>query len=394
MQNMTLTQSFVTAILQIVMVALFVFVAVPVIVFAERKVLGYLQLRLGYTRVAGGLHGVTGGLNRFMWWMGKLPVLSILRGLPSFIADGLKLFTKEDIVPQKADWWVYHIAPAISVVAAFTVLAVVTFSPNPLWIWPKGVPVVGGLPFQGVISDINVGLLLLLGVASVGVYGIVLAGWSSNSKYPLLGGLRSAAQIVSYEVPLTFSLLTPVVLAGTLNFSELAAYLSGVPVIDAAGKAAQMPLIAQIPVFFGFFIYLTCGFAETNRVPFDLPEAETELVAGFHTEYTGMKFGLFYLAEYANMLIVAAVTAAFFMGGHYLFPFGLQRFIPAGTPYIGGPNPLFFLGKMALILFTFIWVRGTLPRYRYDQLMHVGWKWLIPISLANLALAALLRYIA
>ncbi|MBI4912484.1 MAG: NADH-quinone oxidoreductase subunit H [Acidobacteria bacterium] len=390
---MTLTQSFVTALLQIVVLALFVFVAVPVIVFAERKVIGYVQLRLGYTRIAGGLHGVTGGLNRLMWWMGKLPFFSILRGFPSFIADGIKLFTKEDIVPEKADWWVFHFAPAISVVAAFTVLGIVSFSPAPLWTWPAAVPIVGGLPFAGVISDVNVGLLMLVGVASVGVYGIVLGGWASNSKYPLLGGLRSAAQIVSYEVPLTFSLLVPVVLSGTLNFTQMSQYLSGAPIQTSAGPA-QMPALAILPLFIGFFIYLTCGFAETNRVPFDLPEAETELVAGFHTEYTGMKFGLFYLAEYANMIIVAAVAAAFFLGGHHFLPFGLQRFIPPSVPVVGGASFGWFLLWMALILFSYLWVRATLPRYRYDQLMHVGWKWLIPLSLANLCLAALVRYFA
>mgnify|MGYP000916772653 CR=1 FL=1 len=394
MPTMSITQYLVTAILQIVLLMVFIFTGVALCVFAERKVLGYLQQRLGYTRIAGGLHGVTGGLNRFMWWMGKLPVISILRGFPSFIADGIKLFTKEDIVPKKADWWVYHFAPAITVIAAFTVLAVVSFSPVPLWTWPQATPIVGGLPFAGVISDINVGILFLLGVASVGVYGIVLGGWASNSKYPLLGGLRSAAQIVSYEVPLTFSLLAPVVLAGTLNFNDLSTYLAGMPLKDPAGNLSQMPLVAALPVFFGFFIYLTCGFAETNRVPFDLPEAETELVAGFHTEYTGMKFGLFYMAEYANMMIVAAVAAAFFLGGHYLLPFGLQRYVPESWGLLARPNAIWLIGKMAAILFTFIWVRGTIPRYRYDQLMHVGWKWLIPVSLTNLALAALIRYIA
>ncbi len=183
-------------------------------------------------------------------------------------------------------------------------------------------------------------------------------------------------------------------LAVTLNFNELSNYLAGMPLKDLAGGESQMPLVTAIPLFLGFFIYLTCGFAETNRVPFDLPEAETELVAGFHTEYTGMKFGLFYMAEYANMMIVAAVASAFFLGGHYLLPLGLQRYVPESWGILARPNAIWFIGKMAAILFTFIWVRGTIPRYRYDQLMHVGWKWLIPVSLLNLALAALIRFTA
>jgi len=249
--------------------------------------------------------------------------------------------------------------------------------------FPAGWPLIGGLPFNGYITDVNVGLLFILGLASVGVYGIVLGAWASNSKYPLLGGLRSAAQIISYEVPLTLSLLVPVLLAGTLNFKDLT-------VILATGK--DMSLLAILPLILGFFIYLTCGFAETNRVPFDLAEAETELVAGFHTEYTGMKFGFFYLAEYANMIVVSALATAFFLGGPYLLPFGLQRFIPASAGFFAEPHFLFFLAKVGLILFSFLWVRATLPRYRYDQLMDVGWKYLIPLTLVNLFVAAIIRY--
>jgi NADH-quinone oxidoreductase subunit H len=381
--QMTLTQTLVMGLLQIVVVLIAVFMIVPLLTFAERKVIGYIQVRLGTTRLAGGHVGITGPMNRIMWGMGKVPMLSILRGLPIIIADALKLITKEDIIPAKADRGVFTLAPIISVMAAFGVFAAVAYYPGVMFILPKGFPIIGGLPFQGFITDVNVGLLFILGLASVGVYGIVLGAWASNSKYPLLGGLRSAAQIVSYEVPLTLSLLVPVLLAGSLNFKDMSVLL-------ATGKGLS-PL-AMIPLFIGFFIYLTCGFAETNRVPFDLAEAETELVAGFHTEYSGMKFGFFYLAEYANMIVVSALATAFFLGGHYLLPFGLQRFIPETVPFLGQPSFIFFIGKVSFILFVFLWIRATLPRYRYDQLMDVGWKYLIPLTLVNLFIAALIRF--
>lgn len=380
---MTLTQTLFMGLLQILAVLIAVFIMVPLLTFAERKVIGYMQVRLGATRVAGGLTGLTGSLNRGMWAMGKVPVLSILRGLPVFIADALKLITKEDIIPAKADRAVFTLAPILSVMAAFGVFAAITYFPGVMFVFPKDFPIVGGLPFQGWVTDVNVGLLFILGLASVGVYGIVLGAWASNSKYPLLGSLRSAAQIVSYEVPLTLSLLVPVLLAGSLNFKDMSVFL-------ATGR--DLSPLSIIPIFIGFWIYLTCGFAETNRVPFDLAEAETELVAGFHTEYSGMKFGFFYLAEYANMIVVSALATAFFLGGHYLLPFGLQRFIPAATPFIGGPSFLFFFLKVCTILFAFLWVRATLPRYRYDQLMDVGWKYLIPLTLVNLFVAAVIRF--
>jgi NADH-quinone oxidoreductase subunit H len=383
MPTMTLTQTLVMGLIQIVAVLILIFVMVPLLTFAERKVIGYIQVRLGATRTAGGLVGITGALNRGMWAMGKVPVLSILRGLPVFIADILKLILKEDIIPAKADRSVFTLAPILSVMAAFGVFSAIAFFPGTLFTFPAGFPIVGGLPFMGFISDVNVGVLYILGLSSVGVYGIVLGAWASNSKYPLLGGLRSAAQIISYEVPLTLSLLTPVILAGTLNFKDLSNRLS---------TGTDMHWSAAIPLFIGFFIYTTCGFAETNRTPFDLPEAETELVAGFHTEYTGMKFGFFYLAEYTNMIVVSCFASAFFLGGYYLLPFGLQRFIPASIPFLGQPNILFFFFKIFAILFLFLWVRATLPRYRYDQLMDVGWKWLIPLTLVNLFIAALIRF--
>ncbi|MEI6472131.1 MAG: complex I subunit 1 family protein [Holophagaceae bacterium] len=383
MPTPTLSQSLAITLIQCVLVVLFVFVVVPLTVFAERKVLGYLQQRLGSTRVAGGHKGVTGWMNRGMWKWGRIPVLSYWRGIPGLLADVLKLILKEDVIPAKADKFVFFIAPALSMVSAVVVFAAISFVPGTFFIFPSWFPGLAGLPVSGGIADINVGLLWILGVASVGVYGIVLAGWASNSKYPLLGGLRSAAQMVSYEVPLAISLLVPVVLSGSLNFSEMAREM-------AIGLSAW----GLVPQILGFLIYLTCGFAETNRLPFDMPEAENELVAGFHTEYSGMKFGFFYLAEYINMTVVSALAAGFFLGGPWLLPFGLQgllnHLLPVGS-WLAGPHAIFFVAKIIFLLFTYIWVRGTIPRYRYDQVMTVAWKYLIPMALFNLLLAALVR---
>ena len=384
MPTPTLTQSLVITLIQILLVVIFVFVVVPLTVFAERKVLGYLQQRLGSTRIASGHVGLSGFLNKSMWSWGKVPVLSYWRGIPGLLADVLKLILKEDIIPAKADRFVFWLAPSLSFVAAVVVFAAISFVPGTFFTFPAWFPLVGGLPVSGGIADINVGLLWILGVASVGIYGVVLAGWASNSKYPLLGGLRSAAQMVSYEVPLAMSLLAPVVLTGSLNFGEMAARM-----------ATGLPVWGLVPQVIGFLLYLTCGFAETNRLPFDMPEAENELVAGFHTEYSGMKFGIFYLAEYINMTVVSALAAGFFLGGPWLLPFGLQGLlIPASVPFIGQPHAIFFVAKIVFLLFTYIWVRGTIPRYRYDQIMSVGWKYLIPMALVNLLLAALVRCFA
>lgn len=386
MPTPTLIQTILMAILQIIAVVVFVFVVVPLTTFAERKVLGYIQQRLGATRIASSLNGFTGALNRGMWSLGKMPILSFFRGLPIFVADILKLLVKEDIIPTRADKAVFVIAPALSMAASMVVVGILSFQPGPMFVFPAWVPVLHGLPFTGCLADINVGLLLVLGISSVGVYGILLGGWASNSKYPLLGALRSGAQIVSYEVPLAFSLLAPVVLVGSLNFNELITSLAGM-------GSAPVSIWGTIPMVLGFFLYLTCGFAECNRMPFDMPEAENELVAGFHTEYAGMRFGLFYLAEYINMIVVSTIASAFFLGGPYLLPFGLQRFL-AGVPILRAPSAAFMVVKIFFLLFTFIWVRGTIPRYRYDQIMAVAWKYLIPFTLINLLLASIVRFAA
>jgi NADH-quinone oxidoreductase subunit H len=394
MQEMTMLQTLLIAFIQVVMVVTFVFVVVPLTIFAERKVVGFLQQRLGSTRIAGRLVGITAIQNRLMWYMGKFPLVHYFRGLPGLAGDIAKLLFKEDIKPAKADKLVYLIAPAIAMVAAVMTYSVICFYPGALFTIPATIPftgieipIIGGLAVPGTIADVNVGLLMLLGIASVGVYGIVLGAWASNSKYPLLGGLRSAAQMVSYEVPLSISLLVPVLLAGSLNFTEMMRMTT----VDASPWAI-------LPLFVGFFIYMTCGFAEVNRLPFDMAEAETELVAGFHTEYSGMRFGLFYLAEYINMSVVSALGATFFFGGPWLLPFGLHGIVQGFLPqwwlldWIMQPHWFIFVGKIFTFLFAFIWVRGSWPRYRYDQLMDVAWKYLIPLALINLVAAALVRY--
>jgi NADH-quinone oxidoreductase subunit H len=383
MPEMTLVQTLLITLIQVVLAIVFIFVIVPMTIFAERKVLGFVQQRLGSTRIAGKLNGITGFSNRWMWGMGRFPIIHYFRGLPGLAGDILKLFIKEDIKLAKADRFVFMVSPCISMVAAMMVYCFISFYPGALFHIPGWVPWIGGLPVAGAIADVNVAVLMLLGVASVGVYGIVLGAWASNSKYPLLGGLRSAAQMVSYEVPLTLSLLTPVILAGSLNFNEM-----------TRGAALGVSPLAAVPLFIGFFIYMTCGYAETNRLPFDMPEAENELVAGYHTEYSGMRFGLYYLAEYINMSVVTALATAFFFGGPWLLPFGLQSFIPEAWFWIGQPHWYVFAGKMVFFLFVYIWVRGSWPRYRYDQIMAVAWKYLLPLALVNLVLAGLVRYFA
>ena len=326
-------------------------------VLAERKVLGWIQGRIGPNRV-----GPWGVLQPF--------------------ADLLKFIFKEDLVPDKSTKFVYFLAPLVALTCALLPIVVYPFGPAITTIdWsflPYGLGEgITRLPLT--IASIDVGVLFVLGITSVGVYGIALAGWSSNSKYSLMGGLRSSAQMISYELAMGASVLGAVILAGTLD-------LNGI--IEAQTKSPFKWFI--IPQFIGFVVFLISAFAETNRVPFDLPEAETELVAGFHTEYSALKFALFFMAEYVNMFTVSVMCTVLFLGGWYV-P-GLSRIFDVGTIPYALVSHVFFIGKICAFLFLYIWVRGTLPRFRFDQLMNFGWKFLLPVALGNVILTIVIVY--
>ncbi|HSQ60578.1 MAG TPA: NADH-quinone oxidoreductase subunit NuoH [Acidobacteriota bacterium] len=315
----------IATLVKVLIVLGFVLGSVILIVWMERKVLGHMQDRIGPERVG--------------------PF-----GLLQTVADGMKLFMKEDILPSQADKVVYFIAPAIPTITALVAATVIP--------WGDTITILGreiGLQ----VADVNIALLFLLGTTSMGVYGIVLGGWASNSKYPLLGGLRSSAQMISYELAMGLSLVPIIMMTGSLSLAEI-------------GRA-QEKLWFVVPQFFAFLIYLICAVAETNRAPFDLAEAETELVAGFHTEFSSMKFALYFLSEYANMMVVSGVAITCFLGAWH-------------GPVL--PGPVWFLIKLGLFLFFFVWLRATFPRLRYDQLMGFGWKVLLPASLLNLAVTA------
>jgi len=310
-------------ILKIALVMGLVLLAVAYLTWLERKVIGDIQVRYGPSRVG-----------RF--------------GLLQPIADGIKLMFKEDIVPANADRLIFLLAPAISIIPALIVFAVIPFGPS------------------FVITDVNVGLLYVFAVTSLGVYGIVLAGWGSNSKYALLGGLRSSAQMVSYELSLGLSVIGVVMMAGSLSLVDIVEAQKG-------SWYGILPRWNVIPQFLGFVIFLVSSTAELNRAPFDLPEAETELVAGFHTEYSSMKFAMFFMAEYANMIAASAMATTLFLGGWR-------------GPLL--PPVIWFLLKVFCFLFLFMWLRATVPRFRYDQLMGFGWKVLLPLALVNVMLTA------
>src|SRR5437870_1515499 len=309
-------------------------------VLAERRVLGFIQGRLGPNRVGPG-------------------------GLLQPLADLLKFIFKEDIVPDKSTRFVYFLAPVIATTAALMTIVVYPFGPE------VHLPVLG--TFHLVIARFDVALLYVLGVTSVGVYGIALAGWSSNNKYSLMGGLRSSAQMISYELALGLSLVGVVLISGTLDIYSIVEQQSGW--FGMHWNILYQPL--------GFLIYLISAIAETNRVPFDLPEAETELVAGFHTEYSSIKFLLFFNAEYINMITVSMLATTLFLGG-WNGP-GVAQFPLLGVFY--------FFAKILFFLFLYIWLRGTLPRFRFDQLMDFGWKFLMPAAIFNIILTATVLFL-
>jgi NADH-quinone oxidoreductase subunit H len=310
-----------------------------ILVYMERKVAALVQQRYG-------------------------PFLVGPKGLLQPLADIIKLIMKEELRPLAANKWLFYLAPVISATAAFAAFSVVPFGAPTTFF---------GLldrPINLAPADVNVGLLVIFAITSMGVYGIVLAGWSSNSKYSLLGALRASAQMISYELSYGLSFAAVILMAGSLSLSDIVNQQSGY----WFGVIPKWYILIQ-PV--GFVIFLIAGVAETNRAPFDFPEAEQELVAGYHTEYSSMSFALFFLAEYINMVTVSAVATDLFLGGwHGPFP------LPAGFEWI------WFLVKVFAILFFYIWMRWTLPRYRYDQLMSFGWKWLLPAAVINVLLTA------
>lgn len=318
-----------------------VLVAVTYMVLLERKVIAWVQVRLGPMRV-----GPYGALQP--------------------IADAVKLLLKEDITPTRADKWVFTAAPIIALVPALIVFAVIPFGPE---------VEIFGHKVTLYITDLNVGLLYIVSVASIGVYGLILAGWASNSKYPLLASLRASAQLISYEVAVTMTLVSVIVTAGSLSM---------VQIVEAQRSAGVWFGFIQPVAFLIFFIG---GLAETNRAPFDLPEAEQELTGGFHTEYSGMRFALFFLAEYANMIVVSSVATTLFLGG-WLRPFPNVEAL-AFLDLI--PAWIWFFLKTFVFLYVFLWVRATLPRYRYDQLMALGWKVLIPLAIANVVVTGIVK---
>jgi NADH-quinone oxidoreductase subunit H len=364
----------------------------------ERKILAFMQVRLSPRRVG---------------WHGLLQP----------IADTLKLIIKEDTIPARADRFLFTLAPIVTVAPAILALVVIPVAGEPFRVL--------GYAITPWVADLNIGLVFLLAISSLGIYGIILGGWSSNSKYSLLGALRSSAQMISYEVPLGFALIGVMMLAGSASM---------VSIVEAQKSAGWWFVFPQI---IGFFCYFISAVAETNRIPFDLPEAENELVAGFHTEYSGMKFALFFMAEYTNMVIVSCIVTVTFFGG-WLRPFpnaaalgwlengwlflgplvlgafagwlldqrlgsGLRLMFAGGAlgallgfgigaGDIGGlasmrlpqlSGAFWFATKVMFFIFVYIWFRGTYPRYRYDQLMNLGWKWLIPLSIANVLATAL-----
>jgi len=355
------------ALVKIAVFWIFIMLVVAYTIYAERRVLALIQNRLGPNRVG---------------WQGLLQPF----------ADLLKFIFKEDIIPLAVNKWLYILAPIIVLIPAMMVLIVYPFGPGDVPI-PLGAQISSFINWLGsllgldlginlttmnlYVTNMNVGLLYVFALTGLGIYGIVIGGWASNSKYSLLGGLRSSAQMISYELALSLSVVAVLIQAGTLDLTKIVEQQSGRLGIFN-WNVFQWPMF--LPCIIAFLIYLISAIAETNRVPFDLPEAETELVAGFHTEYSSLKFALFFMAEYVNMMTVSVLATTLFLGG-WNGP-GVGRF-----PWLG---VFWFLAKVFFFLFLYIWLRGTLPRFRYDQLMNFGWKVLLPAALFNIVLASVI----
>jgi NADH-quinone oxidoreductase subunit H len=336
-----LAANIVAIVLKIAIVLLVTLLHVAYATWFERKIIGHMQVRLGPREVGP-------------------------RGLLQPIADGVKLFFKEDIVPAKADKPLFYLAPIIFFVAAITSLTVMPFFAYDGTI--------------GVIGNLNIGLLFIFAMSSLGAYGIVVSGWASDSKYAFLGGLRSASQVISYEIAMGLSLVGVMIMAGSLNLAEIV-------------KAQQESALGwyAFPQILGFFIFVVAAFAETNRLPFDLPEAESELVAGYFTEYSGFRFALFFLGEYTGMYVMSAIATVCFLGG-WTIPGFITGILPDLPQFLLiAISLLIFMLKVYGCMFFFIWVRATLPRYRYDQLMAIGWKLLIPLALLNIVITGCLK---
>ena len=340
---------YIAMVAKVLVAFIFVLLTVAYATYAERKIIGHMQQRLG-------------------------PMYTGWHGLLQPIADGVKLFFKEEIIPAEASKFAFLLAPLIALIPAFITFAVIPFG---------GIIEVAGykIPLQiasyvdmstGRVYDVNVGVLYVLAMSSLGVYGIVLAGWASNSKYSLMGGLRASAQMISYELSAGLAIVSVFMLSQTLSLNEIVNLQSGFNGFD--WYIFKQPLAA--------FVFFVCTLAEINRVPFDLPEAETELVSGFCTEYSSMKYAMFFMAEYANMVTVCALTTTLFLGGW-------NGPLATTIPLLG---PLYFVAKVYLLMFFIIWLRATLPRYRYDQLMHLGWKVMLPLALLNIVLTGIIGY--
>jgi NADH-quinone oxidoreductase subunit H len=317
------------------------------------------------------------GMAAYMTW-GERKLAAILQdrvgpdragpfGLLQPIADGVKMFMKEEMIPSKSNKWLFILGPSFFMLTACMTGAVIP--------WGSGINI-GDTTYPMQITDINIGLLYLLGVVSIGVYGIMIGGWASNNKYSLLGALRASSQMISYEVAMGLALIALVMMTGTLSLGEI-----------SRQQDAGLANIVYQPL--GFLIFIICAFAETNRAPFDLAECESELVGGYHTEYSSMKLGFFLFAEYVNMFISSAVMATLYWGG-YNFPF--QHEIGLEGNILAIVQTLVLFGKIGIFIFIFMWVRWTLPRFRYDQLMNLGWKVLLPLSLANIFLTGIVMY--
>jgi NADH-quinone oxidoreductase subunit H len=339
-------------VVKIIVLMLLLVLAAAYMTFIERKVVAKVQIRVGPNRCG--------------------PF-----GLVQPIADAVKLMLKEDIIPRDADRLLFILAPFLLVATAMIALAVIPFG---------GTVMIGGRVIMLGISDVNVGVLVFLALSSLAVYGIVFAGWSSKSKYSLLGGMRSAAQMISYEISMSLAIAAIVIWAGSLSLTDIVKAQMNI-------RPAQILdwTLMPIPHLIALAIFTITILAETNRAPFDLPECENELVGGYHTEYSGLRWAMFFLGEYANMIVGSALLVTLFLGG-WMFPFGLSNSGILASP-IAGPiiGIIWFAFKVAVVLFIFIWFRATFPRLRYDQLMAFGWKFLLPVALGNLFLMAFVK---